>query len=395
MKNPSPFRLLLIVLLLAATTDVTGKVNYVVIGVFLNKTNAIHFTEEARKNHAGADYALNSVRQLYFVFVLRTEDVHHAVEEALRLRANSAYSGAWIYHGLLGEGQVHDGIEIRPPSKDHVEVVNIVNNATPDTLAKAAPGSVSSATQPVAVPTLPEAGKVYDPGAETKLFFFKVYTPAGEPREATVEMIDRERKVNSFKGNEIVAVKPFGQVDHLRFDCQVIGYRRVSQFVNYKDPDASGEGIVVDNGQIIVPFELVRLKEGDKAILFNVFFYKDAGIMRPESKYELDGLLTMMNENTKYKIKIHGHTNGNAAGKIISIGDTKNFFSLTGSKDGRGSAKKLSLERANVIRDYLLSEGVAADRMEVKAWGGKQPIHDRDHPQAGANVRVEIEILQD
>jgi hypothetical protein len=33
--------------------------------------------------------------------------------------------------------------------------------------------------------------------------------------------------------------------------------------------------------------------------------------------------------------------------------------------------------------------------MEIKAWGGKRPIVDKMHTLAQANVRVEIEILED
>jgi outer membrane protein OmpA-like peptidoglycan-associated protein len=116
--------------------------------------------------------------------------------------------------------------------------------------------------------------------------------------------------------------------------------------------------------------------------------------MRPESRYEVNSLLEMLTENPKYKIRIHGHTNGNSNGKIISMGDSKEFFALTrDNKEGHGSAKKLSEERAILIQNYLISNGVEASRTEVKAWGGKQPIYDVDHAAAQANVRVEIEIL--
>ena len=117
--------------------------------------------------------------------------------------------------------------------------------------------------------------------------------------------------------------------------------------------------------------------------------------MRPESRYEVTSLLEMLQENPKYKIKIHGHTNGNAHGKIISMGDTKNFFALNDTKDGFGSAKKLSEERARVIQNYLISQGINAERMQIKAWGGKHPVYHKDSQQAHANVRVEIEILED
>lgn len=128
--------------------------------------------------------------------------------------------------------------------------------------------------------------------------------------------------------------------------------------------------------------------------MYNVYFFKDAAIMRPESRYEINNLLSMMNENSAYKIMIHGHTNGNAAGKIITMGDSKNFFSLTNTREGRGSAKKLSEERANAVREYLIDQGIAEDRMTIKAWGGKRPLYDKENSQAQANVRVEVEIIE-
>ena len=118
--------------------------------------------------------------------------------------------------------------------------------------------------------------------------------------------------------------------------------------------------------------------------------------MRPESRYEVESLLKMLNENKNYRIKIHGHTNGGASGKIISKPkDGDNFFSLTGSVEGFGTAKKLSEERAEIIRDFLLKEGIDPSRMETKAWAGKRPIYDKLSSRAQENVRVEIEILQD
>jgi outer membrane protein OmpA-like peptidoglycan-associated protein len=176
--------------------------------------------------------------------------------------------------------------------------------------------------------------------------------------------------------------------------CNVFGYRKVQRDINYKNPE--GEGITKDDeNNIVVPFELIRLQKGDIAILYNVYFFKDAGVMRPESRYEVGSLLEMLKENQNYKIKLHGHTNGGAAGKIISMGDSKNYFSLTGTKEGFGSAKKLSLERAEVIRDYLVNEGIDSKRIEIKAWGGKQPIFDKLSTRAQENVRVEVEILED
>ena len=130
--------------------------------------------------------------------------------------------------------------------------------------------------------------------------------------------------------------------------------------------------------------------------MYNVYFFNDAAVMRPESRYEVNTLLDMMRENPGYRIRIHGHTNGNRSGKIISMGGSEDFFGLDSSnKEGGGSAKTLSKRRAEVIRDYLISQGIDADRMEIKAWGGKRMLYDKNSSMAKKNVRVEIEILEE
>jgi outer membrane protein OmpA-like peptidoglycan-associated protein len=72
-----------------------------------------------------------------------------------------------------------------------------------------------------------------------------------------------------------------------------------------------------------------------------------------------------------------------------------NFYSLSNTSQGFGSAKKLSEERAIVIKEYLVSSGISENRMQIKAWGGKKPIHDKHAVRANENVRVEIEILSE
>ena len=211
-----------------------------------------------------------------------------------------------------------------------------------------------------------------------------------------VEAIDfeRSRKMATYPANEGVKVMmPSGKTKRISFVCQVFGYRKQQQEF---DPVTPSEDLYLDDkGNLVVPFELIRLQKGDIAIMYNVFFFKDAAVMRPESRYEVNNLLELLQENPSYKIMIHGHTNGNASGKIIRMDKAGNFYSLSGTKQGFGSAKTLSEERALLIRKFLISSGISADRMNVKAWGGKKPIHDKHSNRAHENVRVEIEILSE
>lgn len=138
------------------------------------------------------------------------------------------------------------------------------------------------------------------------------------------------------------------------------------------------------------------MKKGDRETLDYIFFYRDAAVLRPESKFEVDRLVQLMKNHPEEKIKIHGHTNGNDKGPIFRLPEGSNeFFSIDKTVQDYGSAVKLSELRALVIRDYLITNGINAKRMSIKAWGGKKPLYKVDDLKAEANVRVEIEVLKE
>ncbi|HEY5749956.1 MAG TPA: OmpA family protein [Chryseolinea sp.] len=404
--------------------------NYVVIGAFSVHRNALRFTARAHSElKVNARFEMNSNRNLYYVYVLSTDDHSLAIREALRLRQESEFTDTWVYHGPLGKqsaGIVADtgGTDINPETRQSMADVKRRDPASPTenkatqsasststgttqeqsrslSPAGTAPATATNetATSPSATTPAPATVKAEpDNGVEGKRFFFKLIRAMDQNQvEGEVDAIDTERarKMGTYKGNAPVKVStPANKSGQISLVSEVFGYRKVQHDINYNAPE--GEGISTDDqGDIVVPFDLVRLQRGDVAVMYNVFFFKDAAIMRPESRYEVTSLLEMLNENPKYKIKLHGHTNGSAAGKIISMGkDSQNFFSLTDTKDGFGSAKQLSEARAEIIRDYLVSNGIDAKRIEIKAWGGKRPLQDKNSTRAQENVRVEVEILE-
>lgn len=382
--------------------------NYVVIGAFSIPKNAIDFTNSAKQKNLAAEFSINPNRKLFYVYVLATPNQEVAIEEAKKLRKDPAFSDAWVYTGILGEDETQKGADTNPVTREAIHIIKPSDGpASTQPEASLASSTVTTPANPVAeqpvVSSVPETAtpavvEEIEPGS--KKFLFKIYTSNGQKEiQGDVDVMDldktKPRKVASYRGNEVVNVKPANQSGNVSFVCEVFGYRKLQTTANFNQPEAT-EGITVEENKAVVPFELVRLKKGDYAVMYNVYFYKDAGIMRPESKYEVNSLLEMLKENPKYKIRIHGHTNGNAAGKVISMGDSKNFFGITADvKEGFGSAKKLSEERAKVIQSYLVSQGIDINRMQIKAWGGKRPVYDVDHTLAQANVRVEIEILED
>ena len=68
-----------------------------------------------------------------------------------------------------------------------------------------------------------------------------------------------------------------------------------------------------------------------------------------------------------------------------------------GHTDSIGSAEynqKLSLRRAEAVKSYLVSKGVAASRIFVEGKGEAQPVADNKTKEGRAkNRRVEIEVV--
>ena len=55
----------------------------------------------------------------------------------------------------------------------------------------------------------------------------------------------------------------------------------------------------------------------------------------------------------------------------------------------------LSEKRANSVRDYMVSKGVAADRLTAKGYGEDKPIASNDTREGRAkNRRVELKIIE-
>ncbi len=350
---------------------------YVVIGAFANPRNANEFTESAKKKHLDARSTFVASRKLNYVYILEVPEKDKAISMAMKLQSESKYSDTWVYAGLLTDHPV----AVKFEKKEIVETPKVNEDSV-----KQEPKE--TITEPI------------KPLDGSKPFVFKIHSiDNGKEVLGDIDVYDADiikgRKVVSYRGNDVVNVKPVNKSGNMLVVCDLFGYRKVQLPVNFNNPKIE-DAISLDGGNIAVNIELVRLKKGEKVTMYNVYFFNHAAIMRPESRYEVNELLDMLKEKPTSKIRIHGHSNGNASGKLITLGNSKDFFSLSkDNNEDNGSALKLSEERARIIQSYLVSQGIDVNRMDLKAWGGKKPIYDEDHSLAQANVRVEIEILED
>ncbi len=105
----------------------------------------------------------------------------------------------------------------------------------------------------------------------------------------------------------------------------------------------------------------------------NVFFETAKADISEESKLELDKMVDLMKNILSVKIEIEGHTDN------------------VGSDE---SNMKLSLERANAVKNYLANAGIATERLQVKGYGEKAPAESNDSEEGrAANRRTEFKVL--
>jgi outer membrane protein OmpA-like peptidoglycan-associated protein len=118
---------------------------------------------------------------------------------------------------------------------------------------------------------------------------------------------------------------------------------------------------------------LIPIKEGKKILLPNVVFEQSEYKLLPSALPELDRLADMMTKNATVKILLEGHT------------------------DNQGDPQlnlKLSESRVNEVKNYLVSKGIAASRIEAKGWGEVKPISSNELEEyRKRNRRVEFTIL--
>lgn len=126
--------------------------------------------------------------------------------------------------------------------------------------------------------------------------------------------------------------------------------------------------------QFAEPFAVtVKFEPKRSYTLDNVHFDFGKSSLRPESFSELNELVSYMEWKKDDKIEIAGHTDnvGNDADNL-----------------------KLSQQRAETIKQYLVKKGINASRVIAKGYGAAQPVADNNTEEGRQrNRRTEVRIL--
>ena len=148
--------------------------------------------------------------------------------------------------------------------------------------------------------------------------------------------------------------------------------------------DADGDGVTDDKDRCPSTPSGVKVDEEGCQVLFEaprktlvlegVNFETGKAELTPESKTILDGVAESLVANDSIRVQVGGHT------------------------DNTGSAalnRRLSAARADAVRDYLISKGVAADRLTAAGFGSSKPVaSNRTAAGRAQNRRVELTRLK-
>ena len=109
-----------------------------------------------------------------------------------------------------------------------------------------------------------------------------------------------------------------------------------------------------------------KLSVGESVVLKNVFFETNKYDLKDESRVELMKLHSFMQNNPAVSIEISGHTD--------NVGNDNDN-------------QTLSENRAQAIYNFLIENGIEADRLSYKGYGETQPIDTNDTEEGRANNR--------
>lgn len=227
----------------------------------------------------------------------------------------------------------------------------------------------------IAVRTSPVSNMVMEESVELKTIRLTIVKGlvkdmiSNEPVSAQIDIVDNEKnevifssKTNSLTGKFLVSL-PSGK----NYGLIVNADEYLFHSENFNIPQAT------EYQEIEKDIALSSMKKDVKIVLKNVFFETGSAKLKPTSYAELGRLTLLLNENPTLKIEISGHTD-NQGSKTVNM--------------------KLSENRAKAVVDFLLSEGIASDRLEYKGYAFDQPIADNSTKEGRQqNRRVEFKVL--
>lgn len=366
--------------------------HYVIVGAFSVKANATRLAGLAAKSSLNARVEFNASKKLYYVYLIESGTPEEVYNYVMKVRVETPYKDAWVYHGLLGNRPV---VKVTPPVVKPAVIEETKREEVTPVISEPEK-TVVTATISEPPPVVVKKEDPIPPKPAGKPFFFKlVNEQTGNPIEGEVHVQESAKATEyvAYTSNTIVYLPaPKNTAGTYQISTVAPGYKPSKRALSYTDPANSAASKGPDD-EFVIAIPLVRVKTGDYIEFNNVRFYSNSTILQPESRNELRGLASLMKENLSYKITIHGHCNGNEERDATLLGNSSNLFQTSSDNiKERSDAKTFTLLRAETVKAFLVSEGVDESRIKTKGEGGKQYIYPVNSSLSARNDRVEVEI---
>ncbi|TKJ43081.1 hypothetical protein CEE36_04860 [candidate division TA06 bacterium B3_TA06] len=172
--------------------------------------------------------------------------------------------------------------------------------------------------------------------------------------------------LSSFKSDAVSgyyrAVVPAGTY---RVDAEAAGYKKTHKSMILEDTD-----------EVVVDFKLERVapQAPPPPIAFrSIYFGRGEAGLSPQDYAPLKEAVSVLKAHPEVKVQLRGYTD--------SVGDA-------------ASNQRLSLRRAQSVRDFLISNGISPDRIGVVGYGESHPRGDnRTRTGRDLNRRVDIVVM--
>jgi outer membrane protein OmpA-like peptidoglycan-associated protein len=208
---------------------------------------------------------------------------------------------------------------------------------------------------------------------------------AAIPKDAAVDVTVSDFK-NNLLNNEIIVFK--SKINNKEFqgitnetgkftvrlpagdeyEIFILGFKDSTSYNVLKIPATTG------NAYYKKPFVVnIQFQPSKTFVLEDCNFDFGKATLQESSFTVLDELVAYLNRKDDERIEIGGHTDN--VGKPASN-------------------LKLSLDRANAVRDYLIGKGINPERLTAKGYGMTEPIAENNTEEGRAqNRRTEVKIL--
>lgn len=359
----------------ALCTPVLSQNYYLVIGAFSTENDDIkEFTSYLPNSQFDTAYSIQSNNNSLHLYIMKTSSEEVAIAKGERLQQELS--------------KVNAATVLPSNQKINMETKATTSETKYEVLAATASNKAST--------EVPSGGGV-PLKPKGKYFKFTISSTDGSALPGQVHQVNRltQKDLGSFSTDHYIDMMKPGPTEPMTVVCGVFGYKEVDKDIDFSNPAATEGAYQDEQGAWIIPYKLERLGKGDVSVMYNVGYYKDAVAMVPASKKDLDELVTMMNENSDYVVKVHAHCNGKSGREAMLLNADNNYFETTGALQRRISAKELTNLRADAIKSYLMLNGISESRIKTYGWGGSEMLVKENDPNARINDRIEIEILKD